>query len=123
MAIVFPFSFVSCSIIFRTPTNIVLCIEFLFGRQRLVQKTGNKPLYPNIFLILVYIILFIVHKGLTMYSILPRHHFSNVQCALFPKFVRYCLIFSTLSLVSYYLIISSISSESLLSKVSNLLYK
>ena len=56
-----------------------------------------------------------------MYSILPRHHFSNVQCALFPKFVRYCLIFSTLSLVSYYLIISSISSESLLSKVSNLL--
>jgi len=57
--------------------------------------------------------------GLTMYPLLPRHLFSKIQCALFPKFVRYCLIFSTLSLVSYYIIISG-QQESLVGKLSGL---
>ncbi|KAF6031794.1 TMEM205 [Bugula neritina] len=56
--------------------------------------------------------------GLAMYRIIPRHLFSQVQSVLFPKFVRYCMIFSSLSLISYYLLVKSTSNGLPLKKVS-----
>jgi len=53
-----------------------------------------------------------------MYRIIPRHLFSQVQSVLFPKFVRYCMIFSSFSLISYYLLVKSTSNGLPLKKVS-----
>ena len=59
-----------------------------------------------------------IFVGLTMFHILPRNYFSQVQSALFTKFVCYCMVLSSLSLSSYYFIIKSQPFDRVLNKVS-----
>lgn len=53
-----------------------------------------------------------------MYRIVPRHSFSQIQCALFPKFVTYSLLFSTAAMVTFYLLIKQ-ETNSQLTQVRN----
>lgn len=73
------------------------------------------------YVIYMYLDFFSFFAGLTMYKILPRHQFSAVQMVLFPKYFSYNLLFCSLSLSSFYLLINKgLTAERMVYKVSGI---